>query len=99
MTKIKYILLFLTLVLVLITQAAFAQVAWLTPSNPPVNEIVTLTYNSNTGNKALADYNKAVSLTGDEAEYYFARAFAYQDLRQQTKMCIDLKSACNLGGI
>ena len=48
------------LILLLITQFLDAQVAWLTPSNPPVNESVTLTYNSNTGNKALAGYDGIV---------------------------------------
>ena len=63
MTKIKYnfpILFFLLTLLTLLTQSIFAQVAWLTPPNPPVNELVTLTYNSNTGNKSLADYNGTV---------------------------------------
>ena len=34
-----------------------AQIAWLEPADPSPGDTVTLTYNSNEGNKALADYS------------------------------------------
>ena len=40
-----------------ITQASFSQVAWLTPENPPIDDTVTLTYNSNLGNGGLSGYD------------------------------------------
>ncbi len=61
MTKKIKILLTL-IILLIVVKMATAQVAWLTPSNPPATDTVTLTFNSNTGNKALADYTGAVYL-------------------------------------
>ena len=43
-------------------QTLIAQIAWLNPGNPSISDTVTLTYNSNTGNKALADYKGTVYL-------------------------------------
>ena len=40
-----------------------AQVAWLYPLNPGTEEEITLTYNTNTGNLALAGYEGNIYLT------------------------------------
>ena len=51
------------LLLTLLTSQTFqAQTAWLYPPNPSVNDSVILTFNSNTGNKALANYDGTVYL-------------------------------------
>ncbi len=39
-----------------------AQVAWLTPENPSIDEEITLTFDAKEGNKALADYDGTVYL-------------------------------------
>ena len=59
-TIISHISLSTTLLLLFLLNHATAQVAWLTPPNPPTNKQVTLTYNSNAGNKALANYDGTV---------------------------------------
>ena len=50
------------LFILLVSQTATAQVASLYPPNPSINETVILTFNSNTGNKALANYGGTVYL-------------------------------------
>jgi alpha-glucosidase (family GH31 glycosyl hydrolase) len=40
--------------LLFITSAGFSQIAWLEPSNPPVDAEIKLYYNASAGNKALA---------------------------------------------
>ncbi len=37
-----------------------AQVAWLFPDNPSINDTVTLTFNTNSGNEAMADFDGPV---------------------------------------
>ncbi|MCK5784858.1 MAG: DUF4968 domain-containing protein, partial [Desulfobacterales bacterium] len=51
-----------TLILILAFWRLNAQVAWLTPESPSVDEEVTLTLNANEGNKALANYDGTVYL-------------------------------------
>ncbi len=46
----------------LVFQTTYAQLAWLTPDNPPVTDTVTLTYDAKKGNGALADYQGTVYL-------------------------------------
>lgn len=58
--KILTILIFLFALLN--CQTTTAQVAWLYPPNPSVTDTVVLTFNANTGNKALAGYNGTVYL-------------------------------------
>jgi alpha-glucosidase (family GH31 glycosyl hydrolase) len=53
----------ITFLLIIISALSLkAQVAWLTPENPSVDEKVTLTFDASQGNRALADYDGAVYL-------------------------------------
>ena len=47
---------------VFIAKISLGQIASLEPSNPSPNELITLTYNSNEGNRALANYDETVYL-------------------------------------
>jgi len=58
--KIEKILIFI--IALFISCALTAQTAWLYPPNPIINDSVTLTYNANAGNKALANYDGTVYL-------------------------------------
>jgi oligosaccharide 4-alpha-D-glucosyltransferase len=46
----------------LIAQITYAQVAWLTPENPAMNDTVVLTYNAKQGNGALKNYDGTIFL-------------------------------------
>lgn len=50
------------LLFIISTLGLTAQIAWLEPVDPSPGDAVTLTYNSNEGNKALADYTGTVYL-------------------------------------
>ncbi len=52
----------LLLAIILTASHLPAQVAWLEPPNPPVDDTVTLFYNTNKGNKALAGWKGTVYL-------------------------------------
>lgn len=58
MTKRKII----AVALLIFTAKLPAQVAWLTPSDPSPTDTVTLTFNTNEGNKGLAGWNGTVYL-------------------------------------
>ncbi|MEE4260212.1 MAG: TIM-barrel domain-containing protein, partial [Bacteroidales bacterium] len=52
----------LIFIMLLVMGNVLAQIAWLEPSDPTPIESVTITYNSNEGNKALAGYEGTVYL-------------------------------------
>ncbi|MFK5856668.1 MAG: glycoside hydrolase family 31 protein [Bacteroidota bacterium] len=54
--------LLLPFLLLIASKSIVAQVAWLYPVNPSITDTVVLTYNPNTGNKALANYEGTVYL-------------------------------------
>ncbi len=49
-------------VIILFSKISFSQIAWFEPSDPTSFDTVTLTFNSNEGNKALAGYEGTVYL-------------------------------------
>ena len=58
--KIQQILIFL--ITIFPCQTIIAQVAWFYPLNPSITDSVILTYNTNTGNKTLVNYDGPVYL-------------------------------------
>jgi len=50
------------LLLIICASDLNAQVAWLTPEDPSIDDEVTLTFNAKEGNGALANHDKTVYL-------------------------------------
>lgn len=60
MKKTAYFSITIFLLALLSSNIVYAQVAWLTPKNPSIDDSVVLTYNANSGNNALKGYGGTV---------------------------------------
>jgi len=47
----------IALLMIVLSTTIKAQVAWFTPDNPPIDDTVILTFNSNSGNQSLANWD------------------------------------------